>query len=132
VKSAVCLIVTQRDGFHKDYHDSGYGVNPWKPSHTTQFCCKLRKALNHFTQINGIRNTIRKNPFFGEQANKLTTALLKGVHIHRNVVCIQSRLKGGCGAARIPAQARDFSVLQLVQIGSEAHPTAYSMGIRNV
>jgi len=132
VKSVVFLTLTQRNGFHKDHHDGGYGVNPWKPSHTPQFCCKLKKFWIILHKINGIRNTARKNPFSVAQATKWTTALLNGVHIHRSAVCIQSRLKDGCDAARIPARSRGFSLLHLVQTGCEAQPTTYSMDTGNV
>jgi hypothetical protein len=40
------------------------------------------------------------------------------------------RLHAGWGGLRILASARDFSLLQNVQMNSEAQPASYSVGIR--
>ena len=44
-----------------------------------------------------------------------------------SVVVIVTRLRAGQSAVRTPAGARDFSLLENVQTGSEVHQASYSM-----
>jgi hypothetical protein len=47
-----------------------------------------------------------------------------------NVVSIMTRLRAGRCRVQIPARARDFTLLEIVQIVSGSHPASHSMGPR--